>query len=91
MKKLDHPNVVKLVEVLDDPEDDQLYMGEQSAQQMDELLAQYKVSDQLSIWVSDQLSLWVSDKLYLVRDIMYICSIWGKGKFYTSNQLYFGE
>jgi len=26
MKKLDHPNVVKLVEVLDDPEDDQLYM-----------------------------------------------------------------
>ena len=28
MKKLDHPNVVKLVEVLDDPEDDQLYMGE---------------------------------------------------------------
>ena len=27
MKKLDHPNVVKLVEVLDDPEDDQLYMG----------------------------------------------------------------
>ena len=28
MKKLDHPNVVKLVEVLDDPEDDNLYMGE---------------------------------------------------------------
>ena len=28
MKKLDHPNVVKLVEVLDDPEDDQLYMGQ---------------------------------------------------------------
>ncbi len=27
MKKLDHPNVVKLVEVQDDPEDDQLYMG----------------------------------------------------------------
>ena len=27
MKKLDHPNVVKLVEVLDDPEDDNLYMG----------------------------------------------------------------
>ena len=26
MKKLDHPNVVKLVEVLDDPEDDNLYM-----------------------------------------------------------------
>ena len=28
MKKLDHPNVVKLTEVLDDPEDDNLYMGE---------------------------------------------------------------
>ena len=28
MKKLDHPNVVKLVEVLDDPEQDNLYMGE---------------------------------------------------------------
>ena len=27
MKKLDHPNVVKLVEVVDDPEDDQMYMG----------------------------------------------------------------
>jgi len=27
MKKLDHPNVVKLVEVLDDPEEDNLYMG----------------------------------------------------------------
>ena len=27
MKKLDHPNVVKLVEVLDDPEDDNLYMA----------------------------------------------------------------
>jgi len=26
MKKLDHPNVVKLVEVLDDPEEDNLYM-----------------------------------------------------------------
>lgn len=26
MKKLDHPNVVKLTEVLDDPEDDNLYM-----------------------------------------------------------------
>ena len=28
MKKLDHPNVVKLVEVLDDPEQDNLYMGQ---------------------------------------------------------------
>ena len=28
MKKLDHPNVVKLVEVVDDPEEDNLYMGE---------------------------------------------------------------
>ena len=27
MKKLDHPNVVKLFEVLDDPEQDNLYMG----------------------------------------------------------------
>ncbi len=27
MKKLDHPNVVKLVEVLDDPEDDNIYMA----------------------------------------------------------------
>ena len=29
MKKLDHPNVVKLVEVVDDPEEDNLYMGDQ--------------------------------------------------------------
>lgn len=28
MKKLDHPNVVKLVEVLNDQEADNLYMGE---------------------------------------------------------------
>ncbi len=28
LKKLDHPNVVKLYEVLDDPEEDNLYMGE---------------------------------------------------------------
>ena len=27
MKKLDHPNVVKLVEVVDDPDEDNLYMG----------------------------------------------------------------
>ena len=26
MKKIDHPNIVRLVEVLDDPEDDNLYM-----------------------------------------------------------------
>lgn len=28
LKKLDHPNVIKLVEVLDDPDEDNLYMGE---------------------------------------------------------------
>lgn len=27
LKKLDHPNVVKLVEVLDDPSEDNLYLG----------------------------------------------------------------
>lgn len=27
LKKLDHPNVVKLVEVLDDPTEDSLYLG----------------------------------------------------------------
>ena len=27
LKKLSHPNIVKLVEVLDDPEQDNLYMG----------------------------------------------------------------
>lgn len=27
MKKLNHENVVKLIEVLDDPRDDSLYMG----------------------------------------------------------------
>ena len=27
LKKLDHPNVVKLIEVLDDPSEDSLYMG----------------------------------------------------------------
>ena len=31
MKKLDHPNVVKLVEVVDDPEEDNLYMGDKKA------------------------------------------------------------
>jgi len=30
MKKLDHPNLVKLIEVLDVPEGDCLYMGEHS-------------------------------------------------------------
>ena len=28
LKKLDHPNVVKLIEVLDDPREDELIMGE---------------------------------------------------------------
>lgn len=27
LKKLDHPNIVHLVEVLDDPDEDHLYMG----------------------------------------------------------------
>ena len=27
LKKLDHPNVVRLIEVLDDPAEDNLYMG----------------------------------------------------------------
>lgn len=27
LKKLDHPNVVKLVEVLEDPDEDHLYLG----------------------------------------------------------------
>ncbi len=27
MKQLDHPNVVHLVEVIDDPENDRFYMG----------------------------------------------------------------
>lgn len=27
MKKLDHPNVVKLIEVLEDPDEDHLYLG----------------------------------------------------------------
>lgn len=27
LKKLDHPNLVKLVEVLDDPVEDNLYLG----------------------------------------------------------------
>uniref|UniRef100_A0A1D5RIA0 calcium/calmodulin-dependent protein kinase n=1 Tax=Macaca mulatta TaxID=9544 RepID=A0A1D5RIA0_MACMU len=30
LKKLDHPNVVKLVEVLDDPNEDHLYMGKEA-------------------------------------------------------------
>ena len=28
MKKLDHPNVIRLHEILDDEEKDKLYMGE---------------------------------------------------------------
>ena len=28
LKKLDHPNVVNLIEVLDDPREDELIMGE---------------------------------------------------------------
>ena len=31
LKKLDHPNVVKLVEVLDDQDQDNLYMGASSS------------------------------------------------------------
>ncbi len=31
LKKLDHPNIVKLVEVLDDPAEDKLYMGEHTS------------------------------------------------------------
>jgi hypothetical protein len=27
MKRLDHPNVVKLYEIIDDPESDRMYMG----------------------------------------------------------------
>jgi len=27
LKKLDHPNIVKLIEVLDDPVEDNLYLG----------------------------------------------------------------
>ena len=27
MKMLEHPNIVNLVEVIDDPEDDRFYMG----------------------------------------------------------------
>jgi hypothetical protein len=27
MKQLDHPNIVKLIEVIDDPESDNYYMG----------------------------------------------------------------
>lgn len=30
LKKLDHPNIVKLVEVLDDPDEDKLYLGQLS-------------------------------------------------------------
>lgn len=30
LKKLDHPNVVKLVEVLEDPDEDHLYLGKLS-------------------------------------------------------------
>ena len=30
LKKLDHPNVVKLVEVLDDKEQDNLYLGKEN-------------------------------------------------------------
>jgi [calcium/calmodulin-dependent protein kinase] kinase len=32
LKKLDHPNVIKLVEVLDDPDEDNLYMGKGKSQ-----------------------------------------------------------
>ena len=38
MKKLDHPNVVKLVEVLDDPEDDNLYMGKHASISYDAIM-----------------------------------------------------
>lgn len=35
LKKLDHPNIVKLVEVLDDPAEDNLYMGESDKELLD--------------------------------------------------------
>jgi serine/threonine protein kinase len=35
MKKLDHPNVCKLIEVLDNPEDDNLYMCKYFIQHFD--------------------------------------------------------
>ncbi|XP_022236769.1 calcium/calmodulin-dependent protein kinase kinase 1-like, partial [Limulus polyphemus] len=31
LKKLNHPNIVKLIEVLDDPDEDNLYMGKLSS------------------------------------------------------------
>jgi len=31
LKKLDHPNVVKLIEVLDDPKEDELILGKSEA------------------------------------------------------------
>lgn len=31
LKKLDHPNVVKLIEVLDDPDEDHLYLGKEAS------------------------------------------------------------
>jgi len=31
LKKLDHPNVVKLIEVLDDPNEDELILGKSEA------------------------------------------------------------
>uniref|UniRef100_A0A667Z947 Si:ch73-62l21.1 n=1 Tax=Myripristis murdjan TaxID=586833 RepID=A0A667Z947_9TELE len=34
LKKLDHPNVVKLVEVLDDPSEDHLYMGKMAVMEV---------------------------------------------------------
>uniref|UniRef100_A0A672QWV7 Protein kinase domain-containing protein n=1 Tax=Sinocyclocheilus grahami TaxID=75366 RepID=A0A672QWV7_SINGR len=34
LKKLDHPNVVKLVEVLDDPSEDHLYMGKSAVMEV---------------------------------------------------------
>jgi len=52
MKKLDHPNVVKLVEVVDDPEEDNLYMVFELLERGEvlEIPAQTPLSEEAAWW-----------------------------------------
>ena len=50
MKKLQHPNLVRLHEVIDDDENDKLYMGNYSSLLMSILVMDYCELGELLVW-----------------------------------------